>query len=214
MWLFMTWRAEVFHSHLLAFVTNVRAKKGLVGGMVPIAQAGEPNMMMTTMYDAVAAEESGNTDREGGLSVAEGQTLNGSWREASGSLATPVSSLKSPLFGRGLNDTSPAAVKAVPEVRAAAATAAKEAGEGGQSVAEGQKRPFFNRLAKRLRDSTTKIMCEVSASLATAVAEGGASPPAAPSKPSVWKRVKRFLSTATSRRKGYTLLEEDNLDEA
>ncbi|KAJ8379176.1 hypothetical protein AAFF_G00230880 [Aldrovandia affinis] len=155
MWLFMTWRAEVLNSHLLAFVTDVRAKKGLVGGlekevgglekegakaatamvnevgvavgvatevgvaiaqaekMVPAeagepnmipAEAGEPNMMMTTMYDAAAAaEESGNTDGEGGLSVAEGQTLKGSWREASGSLATPVSSLKSPLFGRGLN---------------------------------------------------------------------------------------------------------------
>ncbi|KAJ8379148.1 hypothetical protein AAFF_G00230600 [Aldrovandia affinis] len=162
MWLFMTWRAEVLNSHLLAFVTDVRAKKGLVGGlekevgglekevgglekegakaaaamvnevggavgvaaevgvaiaqaekmapakagepnMIP-AEAGEPNMMMTTMYDvAAAAEESGNTDGEGGLSVAEGQTLKGSWREASGSLATPVSSLKSPLFGRGLN---------------------------------------------------------------------------------------------------------------
>ncbi|KAJ8379140.1 hypothetical protein AAFF_G00230520 [Aldrovandia affinis] len=118
-----------------------------------------------------------------------------------------------------------AAVKAVPvaeageanaitEVRAAPAAAAKDAGEGGQSVVERQKRPFLNRLAKRLRDSTTKILWEVSASLATAVAEGGASPPAAPSKPSVWKRVKRFVRTVFSRRKGYTLLEEDDLDEA
>ncbi|KAJ8393733.1 hypothetical protein AAFF_G00057860 [Aldrovandia affinis] len=103
MWLFMTWRAEVLNSHLLAFVTDVRAKKGLVGGlekevgglekegakaaaamvnevggavgaaaemvvgvaaevgvaiaqeekMVP-AEAGEPIMMMTTMYGEVA----------------------------------------------------------------------------------------------------------------------------------------------------------------
>ncbi|KAJ8385076.1 hypothetical protein AAFF_G00192970 [Aldrovandia affinis] len=96
--------------------------------------------------------------------------------------------------------------------------AAKESGntdgEGSRSVAEGQKRPFFKRLAKHLRDSTTKIMCEMSASLATAVAEGEASPPAAPPKPSVWKRFKFFLSKATSRSKGYTLLEEDDLDEA
>ncbi|KAJ8389859.1 hypothetical protein AAFF_G00113280 [Aldrovandia affinis] len=104
---------------------------------------------------------------------------------------------------------------AITEVHAApAAAAAKDAGEGGQSVAEGQKHPFLNRLAKRLRNSTTKILWEVSASLATAVAEGGVSPPAAPSKPSVWKRVKRFVRTVFSRRKGYTLLEEDDLDEA
>ncbi|KAJ8417813.1 hypothetical protein AAFF_G00226560 [Aldrovandia affinis] len=145
MWLFMTWRAEVLNSHLLAFVTDVMMMTTMYGevaqmdlmspqdqirslvvqivhlnraiaqaekmvpaeagepNMIP-AEAGEPNMMMTTMYDATAAaEESGNTDGEGGLSVAEGQTLKGSWREASGSLATPVSSLKSPFFGRGLN---------------------------------------------------------------------------------------------------------------
>ncbi|KAJ8396705.1 hypothetical protein AAFF_G00015430 [Aldrovandia affinis] len=218
MWLFMTWREEVLVSHLLDFVTNVRTKKGLVGGMVArltekegakaaamvtevggaaevgvavvseaektvtVAEAGEMNVMKT-IHAAATTNEADNevgvaakvgvavvSEAEKTVPVAEAGEANVMTIHAAAA-AKELDNEVGVAAEVGVAIVSEAA-KTVPVAEAGeanvimaicAAAAAKQAGntdgEGSLSVAEGQKHPFFMRLAKRLRHSTKKIMC-------------------------------------------------------